>query len=180
MRKAMIDRVFETMEEEFGCDRESLRSGDKSSAIANCRMLAMYLMRNLLGLSYPRIGKIFDKNHSTVVHACQRMEKRLKTSAHRQQLEQLIEKIGANIKVDLLAPSYVVYKLAFSDGEEYVGISSFLEKRLVQHTATGGVIKRKKMKCLVTVIESGLTRNEALAREKEEILNLPNPINKRP
>ncbi len=29
----------------------------------------MFLIRNLLSLSFPEIGKLFDKHHSTVIYA---------------------------------------------------------------------------------------------------------------
>ena len=35
------------------------------------RFTAMYLIRELLGISYPRIGKFFDfRDHTSVIHAC--------------------------------------------------------------------------------------------------------------
>ncbi|MCR4666302.1 MAG: hypothetical protein K5657_03300 [Desulfovibrio sp.] len=44
------------------------------------RQLAMYLCRTLLGLSYPEVGRFFGgKDHSTVIHAIRKIEKKLVT-----------------------------------------------------------------------------------------------------
>jgi len=38
-------------------------------AVARPRMVAMYLCRRLLAMSYPDIGRAFERDHSTVIHA---------------------------------------------------------------------------------------------------------------
>jgi chromosomal replication initiator protein len=44
-------------------------------------MLAMYLSRQLTGSSFPEIGQRFDKDHSTVINACRRIEEMLQSDA---------------------------------------------------------------------------------------------------
>jgi chromosomal replication initiation ATPase DnaA len=54
----------------------------------------MYLCRERLQLSYPEIGMVFGKDHSTVLGACQRMRSQLPGDAflrgHLAALESLI------------------------------------------------------------------------------------------
>ena len=38
------------------------------------RQVAMYLAREIAGLSLPRIGAAFDRDHTTVLHACRKVE----------------------------------------------------------------------------------------------------------
>lgn len=38
-------------------------------AVARPRMVAMFLMRRLTAMSFPDIGRMFDRDHSTVIHA---------------------------------------------------------------------------------------------------------------
>jgi len=65
------------------CDRFSLRPADlrsrrRSRHVAVPRQIAMYLCRRLLGASFPRIGELFDRDHSTAVHATAVVDRRLK------------------------------------------------------------------------------------------------------
>lgn len=41
--------------------------------IAEARQIAMYLMRRFLRYSYPTIGQIFQRDHSTVMHGCDKI-----------------------------------------------------------------------------------------------------------
>ena len=38
----------------------------------------MYIIRNLTKLSLPEIGRVFGRDHSTVIHSCSQIEKRIK------------------------------------------------------------------------------------------------------
>lgn len=52
------------------------RSGQKK--IVDARHLAMYRLRNERGLSLPKIGQIFGRDHSTVIHAIRKVEAKRK------------------------------------------------------------------------------------------------------
>lgn len=47
---------------------EDIMVGDRKRPIVNARHEAMYLLRNKFRLSYPRIGAIMGRDHSTVMH----------------------------------------------------------------------------------------------------------------
>ncbi len=40
----------------------------RKSHVARARQVSMYLCRNLSGMSFPRIGMFFERDHSTVQH----------------------------------------------------------------------------------------------------------------
>ena len=45
------------------------------------RHIAIYLIRNKLGLSYPAIGKIFaGKDHTSIMHSCEVISEEIKYS----------------------------------------------------------------------------------------------------
>ena len=44
--------------------------------ICEARQSAMWLARRLTTLSYPRIGYVFERDHSTVMHACRVIDKK--------------------------------------------------------------------------------------------------------
>lgn len=57
----------------FSISLVDLCSTRRSRELAVPRQIAMYLVRDMTDLSLPDIGKIFDKHHSTVLHACDKI-----------------------------------------------------------------------------------------------------------
>jgi chromosomal replication initiator protein len=83
------------------CSRFSLRPMDlrskrRSKNVAVPRQLAMYLCRRLMNASFPHIGELFGRDHSTVIHANAVTERRIKEDpafqAIAEQLEQEIRR----------------------------------------------------------------------------------------
>lgn len=58
----------------YGLRAKDLRSASRSPRIAVPRQIAMYLTRRHCELSYPEIGQRFGRHHTTVLHACRRVE----------------------------------------------------------------------------------------------------------
>lgn len=65
-----IERVVETF---FDLKKTDLHSKSKTRRIALARRIAMYLARKHTDLSFPVIGGAMEKDHSTVVLACQKI-----------------------------------------------------------------------------------------------------------
>lgn len=62
----------------FGCSREMLHSDMRSRNVTLARGIAMYMIRKRTHMSFPEIGRFMgNKNHSTVLMACRRVEKTL-------------------------------------------------------------------------------------------------------
>jgi chromosomal replication initiator protein len=62
----------------FGLQSTELMSGKRQKTISLARSMAMYLIRKHTPLSFPEIGsKLGDRNHSTVISACRRIESTL-------------------------------------------------------------------------------------------------------
>lgn len=66
--------------EQFGVTEKQVLGNRREKNILFARKVAMYLIRTEVvafdthaPISYPAIGKIFNKDHSTVLHACQTM-----------------------------------------------------------------------------------------------------------
>jgi chromosomal replication initiator protein len=57
----------------------------------------MYLCRRLTRASYPRIGELFGRDHSTVMHATDATERRRRTDAA---FHAAVEKIERRIRGD--------------------------------------------------------------------------------
>ena len=58
---------------------DDINSSKRSEKIAYARQVAMYLCRNLAKMQYKNIGVAFgNRDHSTVMHACDKIEKEIK------------------------------------------------------------------------------------------------------
>ncbi len=61
----------------FGVSLEDLRSPSRAAPVSWARQVAMYLSRELTDATLPAIGRAFDRNHTTVMHACRRTAERI-------------------------------------------------------------------------------------------------------
>ena len=58
----------------FGLTREDLISKNRSRPLTTARHVAMYMMRECTGLSLIKIGELFDRDHTTVLHGVKKVE----------------------------------------------------------------------------------------------------------
>jgi chromosomal replication initiator protein len=90
-----ISMVQKAVADYYGLTVEVLKGKKKSKNIAYPRMLAMYLARMMTDESFPRIGLEFGaRDHSTVIHACDKITKDLKNN---KKLEEIINEIKAKV-----------------------------------------------------------------------------------
>jgi len=57
----------------FNITREKMVARTTSRKASRPRMIAMYLAREMTGLSFPRLGRHFGRHHSAVLLACRQM-----------------------------------------------------------------------------------------------------------
>jgi chromosomal replication initiator protein len=58
----------------FGLTRDDLISKNRSRPLTTARHVAMYMMRECTGLSLIKIGELFDRDHTTVLHGVKKVE----------------------------------------------------------------------------------------------------------
>ena len=63
------ERIIEICAQDYGIDAEEILNRTRRPVPSLARRVAMYLTRELTGLSFPKIGKAFDRDHSTVISA---------------------------------------------------------------------------------------------------------------
>lgn len=69
-RQITYEAINEATAAYFKIKPDELFTKKRTQSIANARHIAMYLCRELIDLSYPRIGEIYGgRDHSTVIHA---------------------------------------------------------------------------------------------------------------
>lgn len=69
-RKQQIDATIKGTALRYGLTVEDLMGECMKRRIAWPRQEAMYMLRTKFELSYPRIGEIFGRDHSTVMSGC--------------------------------------------------------------------------------------------------------------
>jgi chromosomal replication initiator protein len=91
-----IHKIMKVVAEYYKINVEELKAKNRSAKIALPRQIAMYLARILTDESYPRIGMEFGgKNHSTVIHAYEKILKDLKNNNN---LKNVIDSLIKEIK----------------------------------------------------------------------------------
>lgn len=91
--KQVVDKVAKY----YNLNSKDLYGTSRVKDIKSARQIAMYLMKDQLGLSTVKIGNEFSKDHTTIMHGIKVVEKSLKTDFNlRSQISDLREKIYAN------------------------------------------------------------------------------------
>ncbi|MGI0015805.1 MAG: helix-turn-helix domain-containing protein, partial [Nitrososphaera sp.] len=82
-RVVTIQAIQTAVAEFFRIRPEEMRAKRRTKDLAFPRQVAMYLARELTDASLPRIGEEFGgRDHTTVIHACQRVREILRNDAH--------------------------------------------------------------------------------------------------
>lgn len=73
--------VTKAVAAEFGVTLAALRSSTRSQVLVLPRQSAMWLCRKICGTPLIQLGELFERQHSTVLHAVRRHEERLQSDA---------------------------------------------------------------------------------------------------
>ena len=92
-----VHRIQKIVSEYFQITVEDIRSKKRSSNISFPRQIAMYLCRDVANMSYPKIGEDFgNRDHSTVMHACKKIEKEIKEKNNTKLIVESVKNIIIN------------------------------------------------------------------------------------
>jgi chromosomal replication initiator protein len=91
-----IDDIISVASKAFNVKASDIKSKKKHKLYSLPRQVGMYLARELTELSYPDIGAAFGgKDHSTVIYACRKIEKKLELD---HSLRNLVEGLKKDIR----------------------------------------------------------------------------------
>lgn len=89
-----IEDIANAVAKYYGINVNELSGKKRTQAIANSRQIAMYLCRDLADFTYPKIGAFFGgRDHTTVIHAFEKISKTRKSDQKLQRQLQEISKI---------------------------------------------------------------------------------------
>lgn len=66
--------ILALVSHEFSCDPETLFSRNRSARTSNARHVTMSLMKILMDCTLAEIAHIFNRDHSTVIHAKRKVD----------------------------------------------------------------------------------------------------------
>ena len=103
--KPDIEAIQRTVADFFHIRLTDLKSKKRTQHIAFCRQVAMYLCRKITESSFPTIGEHFSRDHSTVIHAFNLIQRRVTNdSAFRFSIEK-IERELKNVQANAPLPA---------------------------------------------------------------------------
>jgi chromosomal replication initiator protein len=76
-----VSAIVKRVATAFGVTEKELLGTSRLRGVLRSRQVAMYLTRELTGLSLPRIGAAFDRDHTTVLHACRKVAEEIASDA---------------------------------------------------------------------------------------------------
>jgi len=87
--------IMKVVSRYYDISPEQLTTKKRSRDVSFPRQVAMYLCRELTGMSLPRIGQVFGgRDHTTVIHACDKIQEEMDTNA---ELRRAITEMKRNI-----------------------------------------------------------------------------------
>ena len=87
--------IIQTVSNFYSVPVDQIMSDRRSKDTVQPRQMAMYLVRKMTNYSLPEIGKVFGRDHTTVMHACDKIDSDRKKNA---ELEDIIKTLIENIQ----------------------------------------------------------------------------------
>ncbi|MEW6617459.1 MAG: chromosomal replication initiator protein DnaA [Patescibacteria group bacterium] len=73
-----VQEIIKAVADFFEVSQAELTDRSRKKEVVEPRQIAMYLLRDILKLSYPHIGeKLGKRDHTTAIHACEKIEKEI-------------------------------------------------------------------------------------------------------
>jgi Bacterial dnaA protein helix-turn-helix len=99
--------ILYTVAETFGVTKSELIGPRRIPAHVLPRQVAMYLMREILKFSATKIGVVFGRDHSTAVHAYQKIQRVCRTD---RELRDTIDALEDHIRYRLGRPKGMIFR----------------------------------------------------------------------
>ena len=92
-----VDKIFASIQKKYNIKREDIVSSKRTKDIANARHITVYTIRSVTDMSLPNIGKIIDRDHSTVLSSIEAVEKKMaQNPVYRAEIEEFVKEIKGN------------------------------------------------------------------------------------
>lgn len=92
-----VEKIIGEVARTFSVTADDIRSSKQNAAVSSPRQIAMYIVREVTGMTMEKIGQEFGgRNHATVVYAISKIEKQLENDSRTRELVEDIVKNSKN------------------------------------------------------------------------------------
>lgn len=89
-----VEKIFAAVYRKYGIKKEELVGIKRNKDIAQARHITIYLIRDITEMSLPNIGKIFDRDHTTIMASIDTVNKKMNaTPSFRLDIDAIIKEI---------------------------------------------------------------------------------------
>lgn len=75
-----VDKILDKTSRHYGVTVEQLKSKKRTGEVAMARHVAVYIIRQLTNMSLPAIGKVFQRDHTTIMNSLDAVENKMKAN----------------------------------------------------------------------------------------------------
>ncbi len=96
--QVIVDKVFTAVYNKYGISKADLLSPKRNKDIAFARHVSIYLIRSVTEMSFPGIGKIFKRDHSSIIASVEVINKKKNTDPmFNVELGELIKEVSTGV-----------------------------------------------------------------------------------
>ena len=74
------DMIVARVAKKYGVSKEDIYGRQRTKHIATARNISIYIIRKITGISFPMIGDLFERDHSTIISANNTVEANVKST----------------------------------------------------------------------------------------------------
>ena len=74
-----VEKIFSAITDHYGISRDDMVGKKREKAIAEARHISIYLIREITEMSFPNIGKLYDRDHTTILSSYQKISRQVKS-----------------------------------------------------------------------------------------------------
>lgn len=90
------EMIIKKVSEKYGVEIKDIYSEKRASNISQTRHICIYIIKKILDLSYPAIGKLLSRDHATIISSYKRIDTEIKNnSSFEIEINELIKEITA-------------------------------------------------------------------------------------
>ena len=95
IRRLSVEEIIKAVCATYDVTYEDIQSNNRPQPLATARQVAMFLARKLTGNSTPTVANAFKRNHTTIIHGTQALQKRIDVEPElKKTIEQITEQLG--------------------------------------------------------------------------------------
>ena len=72
-----VEKIFASVYQKFNVPKEDIIGQKRNKEIAEARHICVYLIREIIGMSYPNIGTVINRDHATILASYDKIRKKM-------------------------------------------------------------------------------------------------------